>query len=260
MAFWVWIFSLGDHLQFFRYHRIYDGRPKKWLFHVGIGKICIHLRWYGQSQESCTYLCPIFLPYLMFPPRMCFATKSSREHSRTTLSLSLVRWNIWLLARCLHGTWHSRSRIGARVRGPIWPQLRIFRRAHLRRSLPWLYARSQNGDDAEPEDEVDERTQLMDISNDECKSRYVYCANYLLLHPQNFILADADVVAASCLGLHQFCGNPLVPGHFVGPCSISHSRSFANILSPRVYPADLAPPPLLYPSCPLLLLFWIQYL
>jgi hypothetical protein len=123
-------------------------------------------------------------------------------------------------------------------------------------AMAQLYACSQNGDDAEPEDEVDECAQLMDISDDECKSRYVYCANYLLLHPQNLILAYADAVAASRLGLHQFCGNALVPGHFIGPCSISHSRSFANILSPRVYPADLAPQ---YPSCPLLLLFWIQY-
>ena len=118
-------------------------------------------------------------------------------------------------------------------------------------------ARSHNGDDAELEDEVDERAQLMDISDNECKSRYVYYANYLLLYPQNSILADANAVAASRLGLHQFCGNALVPGHIVGPCSISHSRSFINILSLHVYPADS--PPLPYLSCPLLLLSWIQY-
>ena len=122
-----------------------------------------------------------------------------------------------------------------------------------------LYACSQNGDDAEPEDEVDERAQLMDISDDECKSRYVYCANYLLFHPQNFILADADAVAASRT-------NSVAMPLFLDT-SLDLARSPLHVLLQTFYLSVFTqltrPPPLhfLYPVvliCPLQLLFRIH--
>jgi hypothetical protein len=103
-----------------------------------------------------------------------------------------------------------------------------------------LYACCQNGDDAEPEDEVDERAQLMDISDDECKSWCVYRANYLP-HLQNLVLVCADAVAASRLtqDYTNSMAMPLVPAHLVALLQVLRlSRTFRL---PAFYPADPLP-------------------